>query len=82
MAEPQATPFPPEERGNGGVQIQSADAIARIAAICRMGGRLPSAMQFRLGTVICRHIAPKIVIFVITITAAINHRCNNEFQEG
>jgi len=39
-------------------------------------------MQFRLGPVICGHIAPIIVIFVIAITAAINHRCNNEFQEG
>jgi hypothetical protein len=28
------------------------------------------------------HIAPIIVIFVITITAAINHRGNNGFQEG
>jgi hypothetical protein len=59
-----------------------AGAFVWIAAICRIGARIPVPMQYRLSMSRDQHTAPIIVVFVIAVTAAINHCSNNKFREG
>jgi hypothetical protein len=83
VAEPQATPFPQWDCGDGDTRWSSWQVSSRgLQLFVALVGDYRRPCNIALALSRKGHTAAIIVIFVIAVTATNNHHSNNEFREG